>query len=355
MADIRIKDLATTATTTASDDFMAVDGTTNGTRKMNAAAPAFLTSVTTPSLTSPASTNLTLGTTSYGTALTVASATGNVGIGTTGPSKLLTLEQSNTGTSVGDSVVLRINGQGGSVNTRSEIGFHYAGSGTNIPDTIIGSRVVSSSGVDKSAFYIATRDVTTNTAPTERFVVDTTGNVSISSNTAGSVGAGALVVTGGLATGAASYFAGAVTVATGAAVGGATAGAGGLAFPATAVAVADANTLDDYEEGTWTPASSVAMTGTSSPSGKYTKIGRIVYCTGQIGYTGLTGGDVTISGLPFTNGSVRQATVNVFLGAAATSVIPIVVESSDTQFYFTPNASYAGTARTASFSCWYQV
>jgi hypothetical protein len=60
MADIRIKDLATTATTTASDDFMAVDGTTNGTRKLSAATPAFLTSVTTPSLTSPASTNLTL-------------------------------------------------------------------------------------------------------------------------------------------------------------------------------------------------------------------------------------------------------------------------------------------------------
>jgi hypothetical protein len=80
MADIRIKDLATTATTTASDDFMAVDGTTNGTRKMNAAAPAFLTSVTTPSLTSPASTNLTLGTGTFGTALTVASATGNVSI-----------------------------------------------------------------------------------------------------------------------------------------------------------------------------------------------------------------------------------------------------------------------------------
>lgn len=83
MADIRIKDLATTATTTASDDFMAVDGSTNGTRKMNAAAPAFLTSVTTPSLISPAATALTLGTTSYGTALTVASATGDVSISST--------------------------------------------------------------------------------------------------------------------------------------------------------------------------------------------------------------------------------------------------------------------------------
>jgi hypothetical protein len=83
MADIRIKDLATTATTTASDDFMAVDGATNGTRKMNAATPAFLTSVTTPSLTSPAATNLTLGTGTYGTALTVASATGAVTATTT--------------------------------------------------------------------------------------------------------------------------------------------------------------------------------------------------------------------------------------------------------------------------------
>jgi len=75
MADIRIKDLATTATTTASDDFMAVDGSTNGTRKMNAAAPAFLTSVTTPSLTSPAATNLTLGLGTGGTALTLTSST----------------------------------------------------------------------------------------------------------------------------------------------------------------------------------------------------------------------------------------------------------------------------------------
>lgn len=89
MADIRIKDLATTATTTASDDFMAVDGVTNGTRKLSAATPAFLTSVTTPSLTSPAASNLTLATGSFGTALTVASATGKVGIGTTTPSTML--------------------------------------------------------------------------------------------------------------------------------------------------------------------------------------------------------------------------------------------------------------------------
>jgi hypothetical protein len=41
MADIRIKDLTTPASSTASDDFIAVDGTTNGTRKLNAFSPTF--------------------------------------------------------------------------------------------------------------------------------------------------------------------------------------------------------------------------------------------------------------------------------------------------------------------------
>jgi hypothetical protein len=89
MADIRIKDLATTASVTASDDFMAVDGAINGTRKLSAATPSFLTSVTTPSLTSPAATPLTLGTTDSGAAITVLSADNNVGIGTTSPAAKL--------------------------------------------------------------------------------------------------------------------------------------------------------------------------------------------------------------------------------------------------------------------------
>jgi len=41
MADIRIKDLTTTASSTASDDFFAADGTTNGTRKLSAYSPSF--------------------------------------------------------------------------------------------------------------------------------------------------------------------------------------------------------------------------------------------------------------------------------------------------------------------------
>ena len=41
MANIRIKDLSTTAAVTASDDFIAVDGATNGTRKLDAYSPTF--------------------------------------------------------------------------------------------------------------------------------------------------------------------------------------------------------------------------------------------------------------------------------------------------------------------------
>ena len=41
MANKRIKDLSTTAAVTASDDFIAVDGSANGTRKLNAFSPTF--------------------------------------------------------------------------------------------------------------------------------------------------------------------------------------------------------------------------------------------------------------------------------------------------------------------------
>jgi hypothetical protein len=55
----------------------------------------------------------------------------------------------------------------------------------------------------------------------------------------------------------------------------------GIAFPATQSASADANTLDDYEEGTWSPVLADSDTGgntftMSVQNGFYTKIGNIV-------------------------------------------------------------------------------
>ena len=62
---------------------------------MTTGAATFAGAVGAPSLTSPASTNLTLGTTSFGTALTVVSSNGQVGIGTTTPGDRLVV--SNAG------------------------------------------------------------------------------------------------------------------------------------------------------------------------------------------------------------------------------------------------------------------
>lgn len=92
---------------------------------------------------------------------------------------------------------------------------------------------------------------------------------------------------------------GTLSVTTGAAVGGATAGTGGVAFPATAVAVADANTLDDYEEGTWTPVGSNVTFTTAN--GSYTKIGRMVVVRFEVVWpTTADAGNARIQGLPFT-------------------------------------------------------
>lgn len=80
-------------------------------------------------------------------------------------------------------------------------------------------------------------------------------------------------------------------------------GAGQLKFPSTQNASADANTLDDYEEGTWTPNVGGSATYTTQ-TGTYTKIGRLVFirCILTINSIG-TGSTSTISGLPFTAAS----------------------------------------------------
>jgi hypothetical protein len=82
-------------------------------------------------------------------------------------------------------------------------------------------------------------------------------------------------------------------------VSGTTPSLNGIAFPATQSASADANTLDDYEEGTWTP-SLGGNTTYSIQSGKYTKIGRFIYVSAVMAVTTLgTGSTSRISGLPF--------------------------------------------------------
>ena len=84
-------------------------------------------------------------------------------------------------------------------------------------------------------------------------------------------------------------------------VGGATpsASGAGITFPATQSASTDPNTLDDYEEGTWTP----TLGGTATyafRTGYYTRIGNVVNVSFDIGVTLIGTGDTQfISGLPF--------------------------------------------------------
>jgi hypothetical protein len=98
-------------------------------------------------------------------------------------------------------------------------------------------------------------------------------------------------------------------VATTMGVGGATpaSSGSGITFPATQSASTNANTLDDYEEGTWTP-TLTGSTGTigsqtySIQAGRYVKIGRFVLLTGYVTVSnkGSWTGSVRISGFPFT-------------------------------------------------------
>jgi len=82
----------------------------------------------------------------------------------------------------------------------------------------------------------------------------------------------------------------------------------GITFPATQSASSDANTLDDYEEGTWTPVltfggSSTGITYDSSDRGYYTKIGNVVNVFVRMVLTskGAQTGAASVTGLPFTS------------------------------------------------------
>jgi hypothetical protein len=80
----------------------------------------------------------------------------------------------------------------------------------------------------------------------------------------------------------------------------------GITFPATQSASSNANTLDDYEEGTWTPvitgSISVGSCTYTAQDGTYVKIGTYVYfaCDVRPSSTPTGTGILFITGLPYT-------------------------------------------------------
>jgi hypothetical protein len=83
------------------------------------------------------------------------------------------------------------------------------------------------------------------------------------------------------------------------------AGAGQIKFPAAQHASSDANTLDDYEEGTWTPviggSTSESGQAYSIQDGRYIKIGKYVHLQFNVVLStkGTITGNLRLKGLPF--------------------------------------------------------
>jgi hypothetical protein len=85
-----------------------------------------------------------------------------------------------------------------------------------------------------------------------------------------------------------------------------------------------ANTLDDYEEGDWTPVyqttgGDISVTGYGYDSRRYVKIGNFVHVYARFFTTGISSvgtGTVRIGGLPFTVNNLQSIEVPVNIGAS---------------------------------------
>jgi len=92
---------------------------------------------------------------------------------------------------------------------------------------------------------------------------------------------------------------------------------GQIAFPATQSASANANTLDDYEEGTWTPIDASGAGLSLTTEGRYVKVGQFVMASCHVTYpTTANGSGAAIGGLPFESLSTSN---NMFGGMVSYS------------------------------------
>lgn len=126
-----------------------------------------------------------------------------------------------------------------------------------------------------------------------------------------------------------------------------------------AAASADPNTLDDYEEGDWTPTANQGVTTPtySAQEGKYTIIGRELHFEGQLELSGgtLNGSQVRIGGLPVTpdtdivgkgSGATPTFTIDVGLVNSCLPTLKVNTSGGTGYIFFQvagTGASYVGT------------
>ena len=110
----------------------------------------------------------------------------------------------------------------------------------------------------------------------------------------------------------------------------------GISFPATQSASSDANTLDDYEKGTWTPV--ITSQGGSITSytatGTYTKVGRVVtvQCSIILNTVGTATGYAIVNGYPFANSSNGSAQGVCRENNAGLIVYSVITNSNSTGY-----------------------
>ncbi len=139
----------------------------------------------------------------------------------------------------------------------------------------------------------------------------------------------------------------------------------GIRFPATQSASTNVNTLDDYEEGTWTTTfgSKTNLTGTPSLSSAiYRKVGQIVYIEGRVGgltiTTSNTNTNVVFSvPIPMNNNSTSQVG-NVYTYTGSTDISGVITDNTSgdntTVAIIIPNALVtAGSLSDLFFSITY--
>jgi hypothetical protein len=100
----------------------------------------------------------------------------------------------------------------------------------------------------------------------------------------------------------------------------------GITFPATQSASTDANTLDDYEEGSWTPQIGGTTSGTKSVAtgnaGWYRKVGTLVTCGGTLAWNSADAlsGLIVIKNLPYVSDSTTGTRGGGVMGVIASGL-----------------------------------
>jgi hypothetical protein len=229
----------------------------------------------------------------------VHSGTGNVGIGTSSPATTLQVGAAGVGSASGSNSIAKFAIRK-PIDTTSSPWFtrmidlyaYYPGYENSSPSATICSGTEAGTSTNNGYFAIQTSYESTLT---ERLRVNSNGAVILQGGTTSASGVG-------------------------------------ITFPATQSASSDANTLDDYEEGTWTPtlvfgSGSTGITYTTR-TGRYTKIGNYVFATGfvELSNKGSSTGDATFTGLPFSADTLNRSYGGNGQFDAGGSSVPVAVQ-----------------------------